>query len=99
VTFLNVTAIAVDRLLAVSLHLRYHELVTSKRVIIALVSLWLTSAVAAYIFISLPKHSNMVAVIMEFVGFFLDICGIHSNLQSYKITPESNTLSTSATNS
>jgi len=71
VTFLNVTAIAVDRLLAVSLHLRYHELVTSKRVIIALVSLWLTSAVAAYIFISLPKHSNMVAVIVEFVGFFL----------------------------
>ena len=38
-SFFNVSAISVDRLLAVSLHLRYQELVTSKRVIIALVSL------------------------------------------------------------
>ena len=38
-SYLNVTAIAVDRLLAISLHLRYQELVTSKRVTIALVSL------------------------------------------------------------
>ena len=35
--FLNITAIAVDRLLAIFLHLRYQELVTSKRVVIALV--------------------------------------------------------------
>ena len=34
-SFQNITAIAVDRLLAVSLHLGYQELVTSKRVIIA----------------------------------------------------------------
>ena len=38
-TFLNVIAIAVDRFLAVSLHLRYQELVTSKRVTVALVRL------------------------------------------------------------
>ena len=36
-SFLNVTAIAVDRLLAITLHLRYRELVTSKRVITVLV--------------------------------------------------------------
>ena len=42
-SLLNVTAIAVDRLLAITLHLRYRELelVTSKRVIIALVSIWI----------------------------------------------------------
>jgi len=36
-SFLSITAIAVDRLFAVLLHLRYHALVTLKRVIIALV--------------------------------------------------------------
>ena len=70
-SFLNVTAIAVDRLLAVSLHLRYQELVTSKRVITALVSLWLTSGVVASIFITLPDHSHMIAAITAFVGLFL----------------------------
>ena len=49
-SFLNVIAITVDRLLAILLHLRYQELVTSKRVIIALVSLWITSG-------PVPLHS------------------------------------------
>ena len=69
-SFLNVTAIAVDRLLAISLHLRYQELVTSKRVIIALVSLWITSGIAASLYIFLPSHSasNMVVAIKGSVG-------------------------------
>ena len=49
-SFLTVTAIAIDRLLAVSLHLRYQELVTSKRVITILVFLWLTSCITAFIY-------------------------------------------------
>ena len=67
-SFLTVTAIAVDRLLAISLHLRYQELVTSKRVILVLISLWTTSVVAACVYISLPKHSGLVAVVLECVG-------------------------------
>ena len=43
-SLLNVTAIAADRLLAVSLHLRYQELVTAKRVTVALVAIWLTAS-------------------------------------------------------
>ena len=70
-SFLSVTAIAVDRLLAVSLHLRYQELVTSKRVIIALVSLWITSGVGASIFILLPNHNKIAIVIVEFAGLLL----------------------------
>ena len=70
-SFLNVTAIAVDRLLAITLHLRYRELVTSKRVIIALVSVWLTSGSAASLFASLNIHNIMVVVIVEFVGILL----------------------------
>lgn len=70
-SFLNVTAITLDRLLAVFLHLRYRELVTSNRVLIAVVSLWLTSFAAATIYITLPKHSDMAVAIIEFIGLFL----------------------------
>ena len=64
-SYLNITAIAVDRLLAVSLHLRYQELVTSKRIITAVVSFWLTSAIAASIYVILSDTSIMVIAIME----------------------------------
>ena len=70
-SFLNVTAIAVDRLLAITLHLRYQELVTSKRVIIAIISVWLTSGGAASLFVSLNIHNVTVVVIVEFVGILL----------------------------
>ena len=71
-SFLNVTAIAVDRLLAITLHLRYRELVTSKRVILALVSVWLTSSGAAFLSVSLNTHNAlMVVVIVGFLGILL----------------------------
>ena len=70
-SFSNVSAIAVDRFLAVSLHLRYQELVTSKRVNVALVTLWLTSGVAATIFISLPNNNSIVVASVEIVGLLL----------------------------
>ena len=69
-SFLNVTTIAVDRLLAITLHLRYRELVTSKRVIAALVSVWITSGVGASSHVSLHKSSDLIIVITEFVVFF-----------------------------
>ncbi|XP_027038172.1 melanocyte-stimulating hormone receptor-like [Pocillopora damicornis] len=43
----NVVAISVDRFLAVRLHLRYQELVTHKRVIAAVISIWLFSALTS----------------------------------------------------
>ena len=69
-SFLNVTVIAFDRLLAVSLHLRYQEVVTPIRVTIVLVSLWLTSCVSAFLYIFLPKGIAMAAVI-SVIGFVL----------------------------
>ena len=62
-SFLNITAITVDRLFVVSLNLRYQDLATSKRVFIALVLLWLTSAVTAFLYIFLSK-SNMIIVVV-----------------------------------
>ena len=70
-SFLNVTAVAVDRLIAITLHLRYQELVTSKRVKIALVSIWLTSGVVASLFVAFNSRGAMVIFINEFVGLFL----------------------------
>ena len=70
-SFFTITFIAVDRLLAVSLHLRYQELVTSRRVATTLVSLWLTSGVATSIFISRPNHSSKVTAVVACLGFFL----------------------------
>ena len=44
-SLLNVVTISVDRFLAVQLHLRYQEFVIHKRVIVAVISIWLFSAV------------------------------------------------------
>ena len=44
-SLLNVVTISVDRFLAVHLHLRYQELVTRKRVIAAVISIWLLSTI------------------------------------------------------
>ena len=71
-SYLTVTTIAVDRFLAISLHLRYQELVTSKRVNITLTCLWLTSAIAASIFLSIPEPHNLTVVaVIEFYGLFV----------------------------
>ena len=69
-SFLTVTAIAIDRLLAVSLHLRYQELVTSKRVITVLVFLWLTSCITAFIYVFLPKGSEKYLVLFHLQDIF-----------------------------
>ena len=70
-SFLTITVIAVDRVLAISLHLRYQEIVTSRRVYVALASLWFTSCVAALIFFLLPNRNNMLVAIVEIIGLFL----------------------------
>ena len=70
-SLLTLSTIALDRLFAVSLHLRYQELVTSKRVTIVLISIWLTSCITALIYIFLPKSNEMVAAVILLVGYFL----------------------------
>lgn len=70
-SFLNVTAIAIDRLLALSLHLRYVELVTPKRVAISLVTIWFTSGVTTSLYMTFPEHNNAVTVILQLAGLVL----------------------------
>lgn len=59
-SLLNIIVIAVDRLLAISLHLRYHELVTAKRINLTLASLWLTSGGVGVMFILFRTINNSV---------------------------------------
>ena len=70
-SYLTVSAIAIDRFLAISLHLRYQQLVTSNRVIIALMFLWLMSGSAASVFISIPENNLMVVAVIEFYGLLV----------------------------
>ena len=63
-SLLNVVTISVDRFLAVHLHLRYQELVTHKRVIAAVISIWLLSAI-----ISSSVFWNPLFIISRVAGF------------------------------
>ena len=47
-SFITVTFIGVDRFLAISLHLRYNELVTPKRVVTAVAASWIFSITAMF---------------------------------------------------
>ena len=70
-SFLNVVFIAFDRLFAFSLHLRYQELFTPRRITIVLVSVWIISCVLAFLFIFFPKEMEMVAAVITVTGYIL----------------------------
>ena len=70
-SFWSMVAIAVDRLLAVSLHLRYNEFVTTKRVVVCLALLWLTSGLVTSVYIVLPNYNDIVAVVLEVLGILV----------------------------
>ena len=65
-SFFSIVTIAVDRLLAVSLHLRYNEFVTTKRVVIVLVVLWLF--VPAVFLASFIAGTNIIFLIFLTAG-------------------------------
>lgn len=55
ISLLTVTAVSVDRYLALRLHLRYKELITVKRVIIAMAIIWLTGAFIGSLWLYKPE--------------------------------------------
>ena len=70
-SFLCIVTIAIDRLLAVSLHLRYNEFVTTKRAVAVMGLLWLISGLVISVYIVLPKYNDIVAVVLEVVGLLV----------------------------
>ena len=71
-SFLGVVAVSVDRFLAVHLHLRYQELVTHKRVVAVVISIWVLS-----VFLSLMTFwvsfyiGSGLGTLLVGVGFFV----------------------------
>ena len=70
-SFSTIAAIAVDRHLALTIHQRYQELVTTKRVRIVLVALWFFSALSTFVYIEFPNHNSSVSSSIELVGLLL----------------------------
>ena len=78
-SFLGVMALSVDRFLAIHLHLRYQAIVTHKRVISSVVSIWVFSAVIS----QTAFHIRQVTFPM--FGTISVICLISSAFFYYKI--------------
>jgi len=53
-SFLGVVVLSVDRFLAIHLHLRYQQLVSHKRVVAVLISIWLLSVLIAFTLFWVP---------------------------------------------
>ena len=60
-SFFGVVALAADRFLAVHFYLRYQELVTHKRVVTVVISIWIISAILMLLYTRIP--SNVAAII------------------------------------
>ena len=71
-SFLGVVAVSVDRFLAVHLHFRYHELVTHKRVVAVVISIWVFSVfVSLMIFGGSLSSQNLIILIGGVIGRLL----------------------------
>ena len=71
-SFLGVVAISVDRFLAVHLHLRYYELVTHKRVVALVISIWVLSAFGSlFILWGSLRSQNRFLLTIVVIGFLL----------------------------
>ena len=74
-------AVSVDRFLAVHLHLRYQELVTHKRVVALVISVWTSSAFISLMSLWVPPNiRSLCGGIIIVVGLVLTMAGLHQNL-------------------
>ena len=65
-SFLGVVAVSLDRFLAIHLHLRYQELVTHKRVVAVVISIWVFSVFSSLL--TLLVRFDIVSQIIFFIG-------------------------------
>ena len=79
-SFLGVVAISVDRFLAIHLHLRYQELVTHKRIVIVVISIWLFSAFSSLMVLWLPSDIRSL-----FISIVAGVCLFVTTLVYIKI--------------
>ena len=75
-SFFGVTALTVDRFLAVHFYLRYQELVNHKRVIGVVISMWLLSAILSLIGLLVPAQNGRYVAFATVEVFCLIITGL-----------------------
>ena len=80
-SFFDVVALTADRFLALNLHLRYQELVTHKRVVAVVISIWIISAILMLLF-KWTRPSNIIAIISVTVH---SVCYLTTALFYFKI--------------
>lgn len=73
ISFFGVVAISVDRLLAIQLHLRYQALVTPKRVVAVVISIWVFSVILSLILVLIPIN-ELIRVVLAVVMGLCFIC-------------------------
>ena len=61
-SFFGVVALTADRFLALHLHLRYQELVTHKRVVAVVISIWIISTIPMFLSIWIPTALGIILV-------------------------------------
>ncbi|XP_020917714.1 beta-4C adrenergic receptor-like [Exaiptasia diaphana] len=75
-SILTITAITVDRFLAVHLHLRYQELVTKKRISIVVIMIWTFSVLWTCLLLLLTKMTIVIVHIDNFLFLSLLLMNI-----------------------
>ena len=71
-SLLNVLAVSVDRFLAVHFHLRYQELVTHRRIILVVISIWFFSLVRSFATLWLSNYVNFsISILLNAGGVIL----------------------------
>jgi len=87
-SFWGVVAVSVDRFLAIHLHLRYQELVTHKRVVAVVISIWVLSALASFSMFLVPLDVLSVTITISGIASFIlttmSYIGIYSAVRRHK---------------
>ena len=81
-SFLNITALGADRFLAIHLHLRYQELVTQRRIVTAVIMIWVFSATVSLFdlwdrMITAAQATFLAIVIVCFISATFFYCKIY----------------------
>ena len=95
-SFCGVVALSVDRFLAIHLHLRYQELVTHKRVVAAVILIWLLSVFFPLLLLWLPLDVlslitsilgilSLVLTTMIYIRLYLTVRRVKNQIQAQQI--------------
>ena len=93
-SFLSVVAVSVDRFLAVHLHLRYQELVTHRRIVIVVISIWVLNTFVSFtMFWELRGTRDYTDQLSHFsLWFYYLICGVHQDVFNSSMAQESDSV-------